>query len=397
MKKILKIIILLALLTVLAILFYNVYVLFNPEIKTQIVSKGTIEEKITAEVMIIREESVLLKESDVIASSGLVDGERVAKGEKVADLYYGEVSPAVQAELRSVSEKILSIEALTARSENTGSSPDTIMSGYAEDVLKAAHKQDADELFKIRGSIEDAVIRKIASDATSAESVLSDLRSRQAELEKNIQGDKKELYADSAGVYFTSFDGYEEKVSVEDFEKLLPSSVEQIKKEKGENNAYDATMKIADGYMWYVAIPVHADKLPSVRKGADLAVRFPRYAEDAYPVEVLHISDTEKDSALVICRGTTYTEPVYYNRFMEAELILNSYNGLKFFKEAVKMQDKQPGVYVMQSDGTAKFKPVEVLASDDGYTVVRDGEDLKIYDEVIMTDTPIQDGSAISG
>lgn len=395
MKKFLKPIILIAVLTVLAILFYNIYVLFNPEVKTQIVSKGTIEEKITAEVMIIREESVLLKESDVIASSGLVDGERVAKGEKVADLYYGEVSPAVQAELRSVSEKILSIEDLTSRSENAGSSPDTIMSGYAEDVLKAAHKQDADELFKIRGSIEDAVIRKIASDATSAETVLSDLRDRQAELEKNIQGDKKELYADSAGVYFTSFDGYEEKVSAEDLEKLLPSSVEQIKKEKGESNAYDATMKIADGYMWYAAVPVHADKLPSVSKGANLSIRFPRYAEDAYPVEVMHISATEKDYALVICRGTTYNEPVYYNRFMDAELILNSYSGLKFFKEAVKMQDKQTGVYVVQSDGTAKFKPVEVRASDDAYTVVKENGDLKIYDEVIMTGSPIQDGDVV--
>ena len=400
MKKIYKPVALLALLTVLAILFYNAYVLFNPEMKTQIVSKGTIEEKIETEAMIIREESILLKASDVIASSGLVDGERVAKGEKVADLYYGETSPAVQAELRSVNEKILSIETLMEHSGyGAGHSPDTIMSGYAQKIMKAAHVGAADELFKARDSIEDAVNRKIASDISGAETVLDTLRDRRTELEKNIIGDKKELYADTSGVFFTAFDGYEDKVVLEEMEKLTPSSLAQIKKEKTESNAYDTTMKIADGYMWRLAVTVSEDKLPSIKKGADLGIRFPRYGEDVYTVEVTHISDVEDGKALVICLGTTYNEPVYYNRFMDAELILSSYSGLKFFKDAVKMEDNKTGVYVVKSDGTAQFKEIEVLASDDAYTVVKDKSDfsqpLKIYDEVIITDSPIQNGDVV--
>ena len=399
MKKIYKPVALLAILTVLAILFYNAYVLFNPEIKTQIVAKGTIEEKIETDAMIIRDESILLQASDVIASSGLVDGERIAKGEKVADLYYGEVAPAVQAELRSVSEKILSIETLMEHAGSAGHSPDTIMSGYAEKIIKAAHKGEADELFKARDSIEDAVNRKIASDISGAETVLNELYGRRKELEKNITGDKKELYADTAGIFFTAFDGYEGKVTTEEMEKLTPASVAQIKREKNEGNTYDTTMKIADGYTWYVAVTVPEDKLPSVKKGADLGIRFPRYGEELYTVEVKHISEAEKGQAVIICEGTTYNEPVYYNRFMDAELILNSYSGLKFFKDAVKMEDKQTGVYVIKSDGTAQFKAIEVLASDDAYTVAKEKSDfsqsLKIYDEVIITDSPIQNGDVV--
>ena len=400
MKKILKPLLVLVVLAVLIILFYNIYVLFNPDTKTQIVSEGTIEEKIPGEAMIIRDETVVLQKNDVIVSSVLTDGDRVAKGTKIADLYYGNVSTGTRTELLQVSERIKSLEALASQSAFLGGSmPETMFAAYATEIMNAAQNKDMVAVYRVHENVENAINRRIVSDEGNTDAVLHALKARRDELEKSITGEKDTLYAECSGVYFSSFDGYEGSVSPGNMLSLTPTSMQKIKNTRAMDNSTKVTMKIADGYVWYAAIPVHEDKLPSIKKGAILKIRFPHFSQDTYDVEVLNISKPEKGQAVVLVCGTTYNEAVYYNRFMDAELILNSYTGLKFLKDAVKVKGNQTGVYVVQNDGTAAFKPVEVLATDSGYTVVKEDSELenslKIYDEVIITDNTVKEGEMV--
>lgn len=400
MKKLLKPLLVLVVLAVLIILFYNIYVLFNPDTKTQIVSEGTIEEKISGEAMIIRDETVILQKQDVIVSSALTDGDRVAKGTKIADLYYGDVASGIRTELLQVTERIKSLEALASQNAFLGGSmPETLFAAYATEIMNAAQSKDMEAVYRVHENVENAINRKIVSDEGNTDVVLRDLRARQSELEKSITGEKDTLYTDCSGVYFSSFDGYEGLVSTDSMFSLTPTEIQRIKNNDTTDNSTKVTMKIADGYVWYAAIPVHEDKLPSLKKGAMLKVRFPHFSQETYDVEVQNISKPEKGQAVVLVCGTTYNEAVYYNRFMDAELILNSYTGLKFLKDAVKVKGNQTGVYVVQNDGTAAFKPIEVLATDSGYTVVKEDSalenSLKIYDEVIITDSTVKEGEMV--
>lgn len=140
MKRLYKALLILAIFAAVVIVLYNVYMLFNPSVKTQIAVKGTIEEVVSSEGVVIRGEEVVLKESGVIVSGVALDGERVAKGEKLADLYYGTVSPKVQAELREVSDRLSGLETLAASSgTDTGVSLDTMLKGYSAEIVSAAH------------------------------------------------------------------------------------------------------------------------------------------------------------------------------------------------------------------------------------------------------------------
>ncbi len=382
------------------IIVYNVYILFNPRIKTQIVVKGTIEETISSEAVVIRNEEIVLKESDVIVSSVVVDGERVAKGEKLADLYYGSVLPQVQTELRQINEKLSSLENLTTH-ENTdnATSLDAMLKGYAQEIVQSAHRQDSKALSKIRDEIESVVNRKIASDGENAAAVIQSLKTRQAELESQISGDKKEAFASTAGLYFSLFDGYEGIIGMENIDALTPSAIEELRKVKPDKNSYDATMKIADGYAWYVAATIDEGKLPSVQKGKMVSLRFPQFGRDVYSAEIIYVSEPQDGQAAIVCKGTEYNDAVYYNRFLNTEIVLNSYTGLKFFKDAVRVVNDKTGVFVLNNDGTAKFKEIEILSSDEGYTVaVEDNlknNALLLYDEVVITSNPIQDGDVV--
>ena len=79
--------------------------------------------------------------------------------------------------------------------------------------------------------------------------------------------------------------------------------------------------------------------------------------------------------------------------------MLSSYSGLKVFKDAVKVENDKTGVYIVQNDGTAKFKEAEVLASDEGYAVVKEDNQkenaLLLYDEVLITKNPVKDGDFV--
>lgn len=404
MKRVYKLLLIVAVLLGALLLFYQIYNLFNPVVRTQLVTKGTIEEIVSADAMIIRDEAVLLKQSDVIVSSVAQDGSRVSKGEKIADLYYGDVSPEVQTKLREVNEKLKDLTELSNRAgADSSNSLDTMLKNYASDIIKATHQGKGDNLYKIRSGIEDVINRKIASDSGNADAVINALRSEQANLESQVSGEKKEIYAERAGLYFSIFDGYEEKISLESLETLTPSGMDELKKSTPDKNKYDATMKVADGYNWYVAVSVDEGKLPTLKgkqeRALPLDIRFPRFGNETYSVDIVRISEPEDGKVVVICRGHDYSNAVYYNRFLDADVVLNSYTGLKFFKDAVKIVNDKTGVYTVKNDSVAKFKEIEVLVTDKGYCVAKEDNTkqnaLLLYDEVIMTRNSISDGDVV--
>ena len=84
---------------------------------------------------------------------------------------------------------------------------------------------------------------------------------------------------------------------------------------------------------------------------------------------------------------TTYSDYAYTNRFVDADIILSRATGLKFLKDAVRVEDSVTGVYSVD-DSIAKFRQVEILGSDDKYVVVKsnitDYKSVALYDEIVV-------------
>lgn len=404
MKRGYKAFFIVAVIAAAAILAYNIFNLFNPSVTTQIAVKGSIEETVSTRGVVIREEEIVLKASNVIVSSVAQDGERVAKGEKLADLYYGLVTPEIQQKLREVNEKLSGLQTLKeGGGQHSVNSIDGMLKSYSLEIVDAAHKKNGSSLNKIRSQIEEVMNRKILSDKENAEAVISNLKSRQAELESQVSGEKQEAYATSAGMYFSSFDGYEGKIGTENIETLTPSSLKTLLGTSPDKSSHDATMKVANGFEWYFAVPVEEEKLPSLQRkmqyGYDVKIRFPQFGQDSYPAQLVRISEAENGEVLAVLRCYSYCDAVYYNRFLDAELVLNEYTGLKFFKDAVKVDSEKTGVFVRNNNGLAHFKEIEILATDEGYVVVKEDNSkqngLLLYDEVVITRNSIKNGDVV--
>ena len=404
MKRVYRVILIVAAIAVAAIIAYNIYILFNPPVTTQIAVKGSIEEIVSTKGAVIRDEEIVLKASDVIVSSVALDGERVAKGEKLADLYYGSVTPEVQQKLREVNDKISNLETLReSGGQHSVNSIDGMLKSYSADIMEAAHKRNGTRLNKIRGQIEEVMNRKILSDSENANEVITDLNTQRAELEAQIAGEKQEAYATAAGMYFSSFDGYEGKIGTDNIQGITPSSLKTLFNTEPDKNSHNATRKVASGFDWYLAVTVEEEKLPSLQRkmqyGYDVKIRFPQFGQDSYPAQIVRISDVEEGEAVAVLRCYSYCEAVYYNRFLDTELILNEYTGLKFFKDAVKVENEKTGVFVRNNNGVAQFKEIEILATDEGYVVTKEDNNkqggIMLYDEVVITRNHIKNGDVI--
>ena len=64
-----------------------------------------------------------------------------------------------------------------------------------------------------------------------------------------------------------------------------------------------------------------------------------------------------------------YFYKVYDKRYVNIELITAVYEGLKVKNEALIEVDGIKGVYVQDASNIIKFFPVEILGSDEEYTI----------------------------
>ena len=88
----------------------------------------------------------------------------------------------------------------------------------------------------------------------------------------------------------------------------------------------------------------------------------------------------------------------YCNRVSEIEIIKQAHSGLQIPSVALRFSDKnEPGVYV-NSNGTVKFRKVNVLYSNDEVAIVENSADsgtIRMYDSVILDRDGIYEGKLV--
>ena len=86
-------------------------------------------------------------------------------------------------------------------------------------------------------------------------------------------------------------------------------------------------------------------------------------------------------------------------RTLNAELVIDSYSGLKISSSAIRVNDKgEKGVYV-QNGNLVEFKKVNIIYSGDDFIlsetdVGKDGY-VKLYDNIIIEGKDLYDGKII--
>ena len=367
---------------------------------TALVERSVAEETVEVSGFVVRQETVLENQSGLM-SLLLNEGEKVGAGQAVAILYKSDDALARQEELEALQVKRRQLE-------------------YAESVALGAatalrfDSEIWEELLRLRsdiaaeglGSGTEARISSLRSMimqrdySARGEDPTEELKKVEEEIEKlerELSRSAQEIKTPAAGIYSAAVDGYETLLLPETVGELLPSELESL----SAGSDYSAIGKLIGSAKWYFAAVLDSSTAGRLRAGGTAELRFPKLLEDKLNCRVESIGEEEDGKRTVVFSCTRYLADMTRARHAEAEIIFESWEGLRIAKKALRVNENgQSGVYCLVGL-SARFKPVTVVYKGEDYCLVApddpSGETTRIRegDQAIIAAEDLYDGKVV--
>jgi len=375
-----------------------------------------VEEEISLSGYVVRQETVLPDEDSGLLRLDRQEGERVSAGGSVATVYADQASLERQEEIRLLTARIEQLE--YAKEAALGAEvalrlDNQIMQSMLNYRSAVAGRKFYD--MEVQGSDLRALV--LNRDYTSAEGVdlseqIGTLKEELKVLKNQASGSVRKVRSSVSGLYSAVVDGYEQILTPSSVSQMLPSELSSL---TADGTAASRTGKLVLGDSWYYAAVMTAAQVKELQEAdGDLHLRFAKGVERDLEVKIYSVSPEENGRCTVVLQGNTFLQEVTLLRRQSAEVIFNTIEGIRVPKAALRIRTAT----VEQEDGSteevqttgiycivgmeARFKPVEVLYSGDGFVLVKStaspdqqARGLRPGDEVIISAKNLFDGKVV--
>ena len=400
------------------VIYFGFYVakVFSEPYTTALAYTYTSNDSAEAVGILVRQETVLP------AQTGIVDvtrseGEKVGVGQSVAQVYRDSQAQTNQADLEALADQI---QLLEYSSDGGGVDSAAKLDENILQAVTALHAAsgvgDYNQLEDQVRTLKSTVLKRgyVYGNGLGSEELtqkLNDLKSQYAALKQQTSSSTSSVRAPQSGVFSTLVDGYETAVTPQTVFQLTPSSLSALLAGQGKESG-GGVGKLITATRWYFAAALPVSVAERLKEGSTATLRFSGDFDQDIDMRVDQIGEAEGDKSVVVFSTDRYLSPTTLLRQQTAELIFNSWSGLRIPKQALRMEkstytDKETGQEVQNNrlgvyallGGRAEFKTVEVVTEGDDYYVVRSTTDesdaLRAGDEVIVRATELYDGQLL--
>lgn len=400
------------------VIYFGFYVakVFSEPYTTALAYTYTSNDSAEAVGILVRQETVLP------AQTGIVDvtrseGEKVGVGQSVAQVYRDSQAQTNQADLEALADQI---QLLEYSSDGGGVDSAAKLDENILQAVTALHAAsgvgDYNQLEDQARTLKSTVLKRgyVYGNGLGAEELsqkLNDLKSQYAALKQQTSSSTSSVRAPQSGVFSTLVDGYETAVTPQTVFQLTPSSLSALLAGQGKESG-GGVGKLITATRWYFAAALPVSVAERLKEGSTATLRFSGDFDQDIDMRVDQIGEAEGDKSVVVFSTDRYLSQTTLLRQQTAELIFNSWSGLRIPKQALRMEkstytDKETGQEVQNNrlgvyallGGRAEFKTVEVVTEGDDYYVVRSTTDesdaLRAGDEVIVRATELYDGQLL--
>lgn len=400
------------------VIYFGFYVakVFSEPYTTALAYTYTSNDSAEAVGILVRQEIVLP------AQTGIVDvtrseGEKVGVGQSVAQVYRDSQAQTNQADLEALADQI---QLLEYSSDGGGVDSAAKLDENILQAVTALHAAsgvgDYNQLEDQARTLKSTVLKRgyVYGNGLGAEELsqkLNDLKSQYAALKQQTSSSTSSVRAPQSGVFSTLVDGYETAVTPQTVFQLTPSSLSALLAGQGKE-AGGGMGKLITSTRWYFAAALPVSVAERLKEGSTATLRFSGDFDQDIDMRVDQVGQAEGDKSVVVFSTDRYLSQTTLLRQQTAELIFNSWSGLRIPKQALRMEkstytDKETGQEVQNNrlgvyallGGRAEFKTVEVVTEGDDYYVVRSTTDesdaLRAGDEVIVRATELYDGQLL--
>lgn len=400
------------------VIYFGFYVakVFSEPYTTALAYTYTSNDSAEAVGILVRQETVLP------AQTGIVDvtrseGEKVGVGQSVAQVYRDSQAQNNQADLEALADQI---QLLEYSSDGGGVDSAAKLDENILQAVTALHAAsgvgDYNQLEDQARTLKSTVLKRgyVYGNGLGAEELsqkLNDLKSQYAALKQQTSSSTSSVRAPQSGVFSTLVDGYETAVTPQTVFQLTPASLSALLVGQGKE-AGGGMGKLITSTRWYFAAALPVSVAERLKEGSTATLRFSGDFDQDIDMRVDQVGQAEGDKSVVVFSTDRYLSQTTLLRQQTAELIFNSWSGLRIPKQALRMEkstytDKETGQEVQNNrlgvyallGGRAEFKTVEVVTEGDDYYVVRSTTDesdaLRAGDEVIVRATELYDGQLL--
>ena len=374
-----------------------------------------VEEGMDLSGYVVRREQVLADETSGLLRLQRSEGEKVGAGGTVALVYADQTSLDRQREIDELSGRIEQLQ--FAQEASLGSEVSlkldaqimrSLLDYRAE--LAAGRLDNAEEH---ETELKSLVLKRdyTYSDTEDLSGQIAELQSQLKELKAQAASSVRAVKAPVSGVYSAVVDGYETVLTPGLLADMTPSQLNAL---QTDDTLTSQTGKLILGDSWYYAVTMSADQAKALRDSSGtMTLRFAKGVEQDQTVTLYAVGPEEQGRVVVTFRGEYNMAQVTLLRRQSAQLIWRTVAGIRVPNEALRAAntkvDQEGNRTTVESLGVycvvgmeARFKPVEVLYSGDGFVLVRstaasDQESLRLRpgDEIIISAKDLYDGKVV--
>ena len=364
---------------------------------------------------VVREERVLADDAGGLLRLQRSEGERVSAGGTVALVYADQTSLDRQQEIDELTGRIDQLQ--FAQEASVGSEVLLKLDAQIMRSLLAYRSELAagrlDNAEEHETELRSLVLKRdyTNSDSEDLSGQIAELQGRLKELKAQAASSVRRVTAPVSGLYSAVVDGYETVLTPDALADMTPSQLNAV---KADETVASQTGKLILGDCWYYAVTMSAEQTEALRDaGGSMTLRFAKGVEQDQTVTLYAVGPEEQGRVVVTFRGEYNLAQLTLLRRQSAQLLRRTVAGIRVPNEALRAASTKVdqegnrttaeglGVYCVVGM-EARFKPVEVVYSGDGFVLVRsaaasDQESLRLRpgDEIIISAKDLYDGKVV--
>lgn len=348
---------------------------------------------------VVREEELLYSQYGTTVLN-CAEGAHVAANDTVATGYRSEDAKTRQTRIDELSGQIEQLQYAwsAVSSVYDQAALDADIAGDLAQLSRYLALRDMNSVSDLSPELKGLILRRTGSDSDSGslQARISTLQAELETLEAQSAGDTSAILAGKAGTFSAAVDGYESVLTPERLMEMTVAEFESVQPDETDANAIG---RLVTSATWYYACVVPASELSGVEEGNRATLTFARDYYQPVTMRVARLGGNEAGSRLLVLSSDRALQNVTLLRQQSAEIVFMSYSGLRVPKSAVRVENGQTGVYILE--GTlAKWKPITILHdTGESYVVTLDTSstnNLWPGDELIINAKNLYDGKVVN-
>lgn len=406
---------------------YQFYKTHHTDYQTETASYYTASDSVSVSGVAIRKETYVNYNGGGVVDYMLSTGNHVAKDGKIARIYSTETQATAQRNLESTESEIEKLQNLQSAGTAYAADIDTVtgrINGTLTDIISNTLSGDFSGASGKRDDILYLINEKqmISGKVNNFNQRIKTLESRSKSYEAAAGSPEKIVTSPSAGYFVNETDGLEDAFDFSNILSITSSQIQTLQNTSSKEKA-GAIGKICGDYDWYFVCNVSSDKAEEFSRlvsGGSIQINFPFVSTETVPVMVAAVNNGSDSKAAVVLECSYMDKSLAPIRNETAQIILNSYSGIRISKSAVHFtevsktskgkngktqtaKENVMGVYVLNGSNV-NFRQVVPEFSTDSYIIcdpspekdeIFTGSTVSLNDEVITEGTDLYDGKVI--